>query len=309
MRLFELQSSNLPNPGPQDLHFQELESSEDNNLIAITASSQGQELGRAVFWRDGNELTAQMTQVRPQFQRQGIAAKIYDHAKHLGYTVRRSWEQTPAGRQFWEKNRPGQGVWEQQNQPQQARARNFIKKIYNKFPASPTNPRQRIMSWSQGDDMDFVIFELEPSVFKDNAVEINWIQSYPQGAGVGTKAIQALQNFAAQDNISLTLYPWDKGRMSQTKLTNFYKSRGFEPVSTDDKNLIWHPNPTQSTVENFADGKKPGRRGLSAQVGIPKKASLAQLEKIAKTSTGERERMAQWQLNMRRGKNKNETSN
>ena len=57
-------------------------------------------------------------------------------------------------------------------------------------------------------------------------------------------------------------------------------------------------------IENFADGKKPGRKGLSRKVGIPKKASLSRLQKIAKNSTGERRRMAQWQLNMRRGKQK-----
>jgi 8-oxo-dGTP pyrophosphatase MutT (NUDIX family) len=56
--------------------------------------------------------------------------------------------------------------------------------------------------------------------------------------------------------------------------------------------------------ENFADGKNPGRKGLSRRVGIPKKASLSQLQKIASSSTGERRRMAQWQLNMRRGKAK-----
>lgn len=57
-------------------------------------------------------------------------------------------------------------------------------------------------------------------------------------------------------------------------------------------------------LENFADGKNPGRKGLSRRVGIPKKATLGQLEKIARSSTGERRRMAQWQLNMRRGKKK-----
>jgi len=56
--------------------------------------------------------------------------------------------------------------------------------------------------------------------------------------------------------------------------------------------------------ENFADGKKPGRKGLSKRVGIPKGASIAQLEKIAKSSSGEKRRMAQWQLNMKSGKNK-----
>ena len=59
-----------------------------------------------------------------------------------------------------------------------------------------------------------------------------------------------------------------------------------------------------SVMENFADGKKPGRKGLSKRVGIPKKASLSQLQKIASSSTGERRRMAQWQLNMRRGHKK-----
>ena len=57
-------------------------------------------------------------------------------------------------------------------------------------------------------------------------------------------------------------------------------------------------------TENFDDGKNPGRKGLSRRVGIPKKATLGQLEKIAGSSTGERRRMAQWQLNMRRGKKK-----
>jgi hypothetical protein len=60
----------------------------------------------------------------------------------------------------------------------------------------------------------------------------------------------------------------------------------------------------QDLDENFADGKNPGRKGLSKRVGIPKKASLSQLQKIASSSTGERRRMAQWQLNMRRGKAK-----
>jgi hypothetical protein len=60
--------------------------------------------------------------------------------------------------------------------------------------------------------------------------------------------------------------------------------------------------PVDDLDENFADGKKPGRKGLSRRVGIPKKATLKQLSKIAKSSTGERRRMAQWQLNMRRGK-------
>ena len=86
------------------------------------------------------------------------------------------------------------------------------------------------------------------------------------------------------------------------------------PTLLKNGDYVWHAqvighNPIQivfseSVSENFADGKNPGRKGLSRRVGIPKKATLGQLEKIAKSSTGERRRMAQWQLNMRRGKQK-----
>ena len=55
--------------------------------------------------------------------------------------------------------------------------------------------------------------------------------------------------------------------------------------------------------ENFADGKKPGRKGISKRVGIPKGATLTQLAKLAKAK-GEKGRMARWQLNMRRGRKK-----
>ena len=58
--------------------------------------------------------------------------------------------------------------------------------------------------------------------------------------------------------------------------------------------------------ENFEDGKNPGRKGLSKRVGVSQKMTISQLEKIAKTATGERRRMAQWNLNMKRGRMKKE---
>lgn len=67
---------------------------------------------------------------------------------------------------------------------------------------------------------------------------------------------------------------------------------------------LFTDQPDNELDENFADGRNPGRKGLSKRVGIPKKATLGKLEKIAKNSTGERRRMAQWQLNMRRGRAK-----
>jgi Zn-dependent peptidase ImmA (M78 family) len=56
-------------------------------------------------------------------------------------------------------------------------------------------------------------------------------------------------------------------------------------------------------TENFADGKGPGRPGDSQRHGIPKGATIAQLEKAAK-APGRKGQLARWQINMRRGKKK-----
>jgi|Laugrespbdmm15sd_2_1035082.scaffolds.fasta_scaffold06711_4 putative chitinase len=58
--------------------------------------------------------------------------------------------------------------------------------------------------------------------------------------------------------------------------------------------------------ENFADGKKPGRKGLAKRSGVNTKASVSDLRKTAKNSTGEKARMAHWLANMKAGRAKNE---
>jgi hypothetical protein len=60
---------------------------------------------------------------------------------------------------------------------------------------------------------------------------------------------------------------------------------------------------SSTVAENFADGKGPGRPGDSQRHGIPKGATIAQLEKHAKRP-GRAGQLARWQLNMRRGKAK-----
>jgi len=56
--------------------------------------------------------------------------------------------------------------------------------------------------------------------------------------------------------------------------------------------------------ENFADGKKPGRKGLAKRSGVNCKASVSSLRKTAKNSSGEKARMAHWCANMKSGKKK-----
>jgi hypothetical protein len=59
-------------------------------------------------------------------------------------------------------------------------------------------------------------------------------------------------------------------------------------------------------TENFADGKNPQDRGDSARHGIPRHATIAQLEKIrsSKTASARKKQLAHWQINMRRGRAK-----
>jgi hypothetical protein len=112
--------------------------------------------------------------------------------------------------------------------------------------------------------------------------------------------MQELQRLAQEDGISLTLFPWDKGQVSQGKLMKFYKSAGFQPTVKGSKSLAWSP---ESVTENFADGKGPGRPGDSQRHGIPKNATMAELEK-ASHAKGRKGQLARWQINMRNGRKK-----
>ena len=56
--------------------------------------------------------------------------------------------------------------------------------------------------------------------------------------------------------------------------------------------------------ENFKDGKNPERKGLAKRSGVNTKASVSDLRKKAKNSTGETQRMAHWLANMKSGKKK-----
>lgn len=63
----------------------------------------------------------------------------------------------------------------------------------------------------------------------------------------------------------------------------------------------------ESMMENFADGRKPGRKGLAKRSGVDCKQSVSKLRSIAKNSSGERQRMAHWCANMKSGR-KNEST-
>lgn len=143
-------------------------------------------------------------------------------------------------------------------------ARQWINKIYDEFYEHPFNPRHRVMTWGQGDDQELAIFELAPVFGKPTTVDIKWFQAYPQRQGIGRRAMQRLQQLAQADGITLTLYPWNRGEISQSKLTKIYRGMGFQPATPGSKDLTWQPQqqsvaevvkmpPTKNSSQGMAD--------------------------------------------------------
>jgi GNAT superfamily N-acetyltransferase len=130
-------------------------------------------------------------------------------------------------------------------QAQRERALDFIDNVYLKFPmTSPINPDHHAIildTDENGQATAFAFFELKPSDAKPGAVDIDWIQTMPQGQGNGRRAMTMLQDLAREANIALTLYPSRKHKMPQSELKAIYKKLGFAPIKGGD-NMIWQPN-------------------------------------------------------------------
>jgi GNAT superfamily N-acetyltransferase len=133
-------------------------------------------------------------------------------------------------------------------------AKTWIQKVYNLYPQTFQNNHVMPLG-GNGEDQQFAMFELTPSFSKRGAVEVKWIQAYPLRQGVGSKAMAELQRLAREDGISLTLFPWDKGQVSQAKLIKFYKKHGFQPTVKGSKNMMWQP-----TELNEASGYIPSEK-------------------------------------------------
>jgi hypothetical protein len=139
-------------------------------------------------------------------------------------------------------------------------AKAWIEKVYQLYPTVMQN--NHVMMWGEGEDQQFAMFELTPSFSKRGAVEVKWFQAYPLRQGVGSKAMAELQRLAREDGINLTLFPWDKGQVSQSKLTKFYKGHGFKPVAKGSKSLAWD----SETPVDEAEGTPSGVPHLSKKV-------------------------------------------
>lgn len=123
--------------------------------------------------------------------------------------------------------------------------------------------------------------------------------------------------FSASKEIDPTVYyepdepqpnPESRAKLYDRLVQRYARTWGYRAFRADNGNLvIYELNRIKKSVdENFADGKNPEHKGDSKRYGIPKHATLAQLDKIAHEG-GRRGQLAHWQANMRRGRAKTES--
>lgn len=122
-----------------------------------------------------------------------------------------------------------------------ATAQAWIDQVYSQYPEWPYGQADRVMVWGEGEDQQFAAFKLKPGT-DSNTVEIDWLMAGPeQRKGIGSRAIKELQRQAQSAGITLTLYPWSKGKISQKSLTKLYQRHGFNPTTKGAKAMTWQP--------------------------------------------------------------------
>ena len=135
------------------------------------------------------------------------------------------------------------------------------------------------------------------------SIEYNAVEDIDSSIDVA-KAISRLPDSRLKDVIEMR-FMYDMTYEAIGKELNVGTERARQIVAKAIRHLR-HPKYglTDSTNENFADGKKPGRKGLAKRSGVDCSKSVSDLRKIAKNSGGERQRMAHWCANMKSGRTK-----
>ena len=117
--------------------------------------------------------------------------------------------------------------------------------------------------------------------------------------------IKAVQKFINQlnPNVGQIIIKGDNERQ-QVMYDRFFSSRYLEKFFPG-----WHLHPVSKSLvrdqvsENFADGRNPQDKGDSKRHGVPTKASVSTLRKVAKQG-GRKGQLAHWMANMKAGRAK-----
>jgi GNAT superfamily N-acetyltransferase len=117
----------------------------------------------------------------------------------------------------------------------------FLKYVDENYPANPLVGGERVLAYSEEPGKEhFSSVKLKPSVVHHGYVDVEWMMAHPQRQGVGSKVLKELQRLATEHRIKgLTLYPWEKGRVSKRDLVRFYKRAGFVPIRGERGSMKW----------------------------------------------------------------------
>ena len=164
-------------------------------------------------------------------------------------------------------------------------------------------------TWIMNEDASGIDFDMQ---FDDDTGSFATVTARAQGRTLGL-----VKFFMDGDTLEADMVEVDeryRGQGIAAAMYDYAKSQGYtiEKSSnlTPDGDHFWNKNRGEEPVweqgmaENFADGKKPGRKGLAKRSGVDCKQSISKLRSIASNSSGERQRMAHWCANMKSGKKK-----
>ncbi len=174
----------------------------DGQTVDIRAIVDGKQVGYVVFDRDGKTLIAGDLAVDREYSRQGIATKMYDYVKSLGFTVKRSDNQLSRGKLFWDK-RKGEdvNVWEQEDPIDEMALAKY--QTFGDFdkPGSFTGVDKKLIPHPKNIQKATKFFEQTPYDFRLFFANISGLGKYRETGPVSPEQIRQIFNKEQADEI------------------------------------------------------------------------------------------------------------
>jgi len=145
----------------------------------------------------------------------------------------------------------------------------------------------------------------DPDGWSHDDIDTNLTGDNQNQFQIYSTVIKAIQKFITKlnPNVAQIIIKGDNERQ-QVMYDRFFNSRYLEKFFPG-----WQLNPTTKSLvraqvsENFADGRNPQDKGDSKRHGVPTKASVSTLRKVAKQG-GRKGQLAHWMANMKAGRAK-----
>lgn len=203
-----------------------------------------------------------------------------------------------------QQNLDQQSVAEAFNQPYKTKTEKSDYGDVDMLAKLPDGTNLSIMFNHEGDN------EWQVEFYRDNSQEIT---GQGDAQRIFATVLASIQKFVKKYQPDVIKFSAEKSNSSDSRsslydrlVARFAQQLGYNDYSEEYMGTTMYElsKQPQGMAENFADGKNPGRKGLSKRMGVNTKASVSSLRNTAKHSTGEKARMAHWLANMKAGRAK-----